>query len=179
MKNITFIFLIVFNTSAIAQVAIGKPTVSNSSVSLEFGNSNRGLLLPWVTNTGSVANVVDGTMAYDLSDKRVKVKYAGAWKDLSVNTAGTTVDPLTGVDGAVIQNSSVEPAGSTAKFAIGTVTGTPGVLVLEDASKAMVLPKVASPHLNIINPAPGMIVYDTTAKLMTVFNGSVWTFWRP
>jgi len=42
-----------------------------------------------------------------------------------------------------------------------------------------VLPKMASPHLNIINPAPGMIVYDTTAKLMTVFNGSVWTFWRP
>ena len=35
-------------------------------------------------------------------------------------------------------------------------------MVLADTNKAMVLPKVASPHLNIVNPAPGMMVYDTT-----------------
>ena len=56
---------------------------------------------------------------------------------------------------------------------------TPGILVLADTDKAMVLPKVASPHLNIVNPAAGMMVYDTTSKQLAVFNGTVWSFWKP
>lgn len=177
MKKIIILYSALFAIVASAQVAVGKTTVSNTAVSLEFGSANRGLLLPWVTNTGSVTSAVNGTMVYDLSDKKVKVKYAASWRDLSINTAGTTVDPVTSVDGITIQNAATES--TNAKFSIGTVTATAGILVLEDTNKAMVLPKVASPHLNIINPAPGMMVYDTTTKLLVVFNGSVWTFWRP
>lgn len=158
-----------------AQVAIGKEAVLNSSVSLEFGETeNRGMVLPWVTSTGAVAGAVDGTMVYDLSDHKVKVKYAGGWKDLSVDLTGVTG---TAVD---IQNAATE--NTDAKVSIGTpTTAAPaaGILVLEDQTKAMVLPKVASPHLNIINPAPGMMVYDTTAKQLAVFNGTVWSFWKP
>jgi hypothetical protein len=43
----------------------------------------------------------------------------------------------------------------------------------------MVLPKVASPHLNIISPSAGMIVYDTIKKQLAVYNGTVWSFWKP
>ena len=53
------------------------------------------------------------------------------------------------------------------------------ILVLEDANKAMVLPTVPNPHVNIVNPEPGMMVYDTTAKQLAVFNGTVWSFWKP
>lgn len=176
MKNIFILIAALFFNGISAQVAIGKTSVATPSVSLDFGTGNRGMILPWVTSTGAVTGVVNGTMVYDLTDKKVKVKYASGWKDLSIDTSGTTVDPLTSVDGVAIQNSAAETA--TAKTAIGTPTATPGILVLEDANKAMVLPKVASPHLNIINPAPGMMVYDTTAKLLAVFNGNVWTFWK-
>ncbi|PIF47561.1 hypothetical protein CLU96_4619 [Chryseobacterium sp. 52] len=176
MKKVIFICFVLFSLSISAQVAIGKTSVASLSVSLDFGAGNRGMILPWVTNTAAVTGVVNGTMVYDLSDKKVKIKYAAAWKDLSIDATGTTVDPLTSVDGAVIQNAA--PETSSAKVTIGTPTATPGVLVLEDTNKAMVLPKVASPHLNIINPAPGMMVYDTTTKLLAVFNGSVWTFWK-
>jgi len=176
MKNIIFIYSVLFSMMVSAQVAVGKTSVSNDNVSLEFGVANRGLLLPWVTNTTGVTGVVNGTMVYDLSDKKVKVKYAASWRDLTVNTTGTTIDPVSNVDGVTIQNSATES--TNAKFAIGTPTATAGILVLEDTDKAMVLPKVASPHLNIINPAPGMMVYDTTAKLLAVFNGTSWTFWR-
>ena len=57
-----------------------------------------------------------------------------------------------------------------AKAIIGTVlpTSPPGILILEDSNKAMVLPKVASPHLNIIKPSAGMMVYDTTSKMFAV-----------
>lgn len=176
MKNSILISFILFSFIANAQVAIGKTTVASQSVSLDFGTGNRGLILPWVTNVASVTGAINGTMAYDLADKKVKVKYASGWKDLSVNASGTTIDPLTTIDGAVIQNAATES--STAKVAIGALTSAPGVLVLEDTNKAMVLPKVANPQTNIINPAPGMMVYDTATKLLAVFNGSVWTFWK-
>lgn len=177
MKNIIFIHLMLLSVFSSAQVAIGKSTLSNTSVSLEFGTANRGIVLPWVTSTAAVTGAVNGTMVYDLTDKKVKIKYNSVWKDLSVNTAGTTVDPLTSTDGVLIQNTATE--NTAAKVSIGTLTATPGILVLEDTNKAMVLPKVASPHLNIINPAPGMMVYDTTTKLLAVFNGTVWSYWRP
>ena len=176
-KKTTILVLIGVSTMAFSQVAIGKASVASPSVSLDFGTENRGMVLPWVTSTAAVTGVVNGTMVYDLTDKKVKVKYNAAWKDLSINTQGTTVDPLTSVDGALIQNAATE--NTLAKSAIGTLTSTPGILVLEDTNKAMVLPKVASPHLNIINPAPGMIVYDTFNKQLAVFNGTVWSFWKP
>lgn len=176
MKNIFVIILTLSFGSLFSQVAIGKSSVSSGSVSLEFGTANRGIILPWVTSTAAVTGVVNGTMIYDLSDKKVKIKYASGWKDLSLETSGTTVDPLTGVDGVLIQNTATE--NTSAKTSIGTPTSAPGILVLEDTTKAMILPKVASPHLNIINPAPGMMVYDTFNKQLAVFNGRVWSFWK-
>ncbi|SMP36756.1 hypothetical protein SAMN06264346_1362, partial [Chryseobacterium profundimaris] len=68
-----------------AQVAIGKTSVTNASVSLEFGNEDRGIVLPWVTSAASVTGAVDGTFIYDISDKKVKYRNSGAWVDLSVD----------------------------------------------------------------------------------------------
>ncbi len=157
---------------AIAQVTIGKTSVSNSSVSLEFGNGNKGVILPWVTSASSVLLAVDGTIIFDTTDKKVKYMKNGNWFDLSVDN--------TGVVDTSLQDSKKELA--SAKVAIGlngATDTTIGILVLTDTDKAMVLPKVASPHLNIINPSAGMMVYDTTAHQLAVFNGTVWSFWKP
>lgn len=180
MKNIVATLSLLFATTLSAQVAIGKTSISSPAVSLEFydgADNARGIILPWVTNTSAVTDSVNGTLVYNTSDKKVYVKYASGWKDLSVDATGTTVDPITNVDGLTLQNSLNDL--NTAKVSIGTPTSTPGILVLEDTNKAMVLPKVASPHLTIINPAPGMMVYDTTKKQLAVFNGTVWSFWKP
>ena len=90
---------------------------------------------------------------------------------------GTTLDPLTTIDGLILQNPFSEE--SSAKTSIGTPTATAEILVLEDNNKAMVLPKIVSPHLNIVNLSPGMIVYDPEEYLLCVFNGSEWTYWKP
>ena len=177
MKNIIISMFTLFTTCAFAQVAIGKASVSSPSVSLEFGTGNKGILLPWVTGVSTVTGAVNGTLVYNTTDKKVYVKYASGWKDLSVDATGTTVDPITNVDGLTLQNSLDDL--DTAKVSIGTPTSTPGILVLEDTNKAMVLPQVASPHLTIINPAPGMMVYDTVKNQLAVFNGKVWSFWKP
>ncbi|NIF06673.1 hypothetical protein F3J23_14580 [Chryseobacterium sp. Tr-659] len=177
MKTITILIFLSGAAAVSGQVAIGKASVTSPSVSLEFETGNKGMILPWVTSTGDVTGAVNGTIAYDLSDHKVKVKYASGWKDLSVDTTGTTVDPVTGTDGVLMQNPFIEEPG--AKVTVGAPGPDPGILVLEDTNRAMILPKVASPHLNIINPAPGMMVYDTTAKQLAVFNGKVWSFWKP
>ncbi len=65
----------------------------------------------------------------------------------------------------------------------GVVIGGPastadGVLVLESANKAMILPRINTPHLNVKNPYPGMMCYDTASKTLAVFDGSVWNYWK-
>ncbi|MEG0926701.1 hypothetical protein [Chryseobacterium sp.] len=177
MRNIILMWITVISSYTSGQVSIGKTNVTNSSVSLEFGTGEKGLVLPWVNTVATMPSVVNGTMAYDLSDHRVKVKYASGWNDLSRETTGTTIDPVTGIDGVLIQNSANENI--SAKVSIGTLSSIPGILVLEDTDRAMILPKVANPHLTIINPAPGMMVYDTVSKLLAVYNGTVWSFWKP
>lgn len=168
-----FISILLFlYTLNFAQVGIGSTASTNTSVSLEFGTGNRGLLLPWVNSSSAVTNAVNGTLIFDASDKKVKYRKAGMWSDLTINTNGAVDTSL--------QNSLTE--NSLAKVNIGAnsaTDSTSGILILSDTDKAMVLPKVENPHLNIINPSAGMIVYDTINHQMAVYNGTVWTFWKP
>lgn len=169
---LSFAILLLLSSAVNAQIAIGKTDVTNSSVSLEFADTeSRGLILPYVEiKTGITQN---GTMIYDVTDHKVKyLKDTNTWADLSVDT--------TGVSDITIQTTKSESPTAKAVIGInGAADATSGVLVLSDNNKAMILPKVASPHLNIINPAPGMMAYDTVKKQLAVYNGTVWSFWKP
>ncbi|MDP9956379.1 hypothetical protein J2X97_002016 [Epilithonimonas hungarica] len=169
----TFIFILtVLSVCAFAQVAIGKDSVTNNSVSLEFGTGSKGIVLPWVTSSAGVSGVVDGTIIYDITDHKVKYRKLGSWFDLSVDKNGAA-------DTTLQDTQTENPSAKTAIGANGATDATPGILVLTDSDKAMVLPKVANPHLMIKNPASGMMVYDTANRQLAVFNGAVWTFWKP
>lgn len=172
MKNNFLIIIMLLTAIGIkSQIAIGKQAVSNTSVSLEFNDAeNRGMILPYIEDKSAITE--NGTIIYDVTDHKVKYLKDNTWFDMSVDA--------TGAANIAIQQTKTENA--AAKAAIGTngaTDTTPGVLVLSDSNKAMVLPRVASPHLNIINPAPGMIVYDLTKKQIAVYNGTVWSFWKP
>ena len=203
--NISFLFLAAFAT---AQVAIGKTeittipplnTVMNPSISLEFGDyaspNGKGIIVPWVTSETAVTSAVSGTIVYDTTDKIMKYKVPtsvspSGWFHLSKNET-TTVDGTQNFDttGAVdpaLQNTldgngNVLADAATAKVSIGTIAtpDVPGILVLEDANKAMILPKMPNPHLNIINPEPGTMAFDTTTNQLAIYNGKVWSFWKP
>ena len=170
MKKIFIIALTVVSSGSFAQVAIGKSLVSNASVSLEFGEANKGIILPWVNSAAAVTGAVPGTIIFDVTDKKVKMKNALGWRDLSTQS-GAVVTTL--------QDNVVES--ENAKVIIGSnkADPTPGILVLSDTDKAMILPKMESPHLNIKNPEAGTMAYDTLTHQLAVFNGSVWTFWKP
>lgn len=175
MKKITTILIFILGLTLQAQISIGKENVSNLSVSLEFGDDeNRGLILPYVEVKDGIAE--EGTIIFDTEDYKVKyLKDGGVWENMSEDD-GTSVTIGT-ADLSIQGGGKTEQ--TTAKTGIGTPTSTDGILVLEDSDKAMILPKVSSPHENIINPAPGMMVYDTTSRQLAVYNGTVWSFWKP
>ncbi|UWX61145.1 hypothetical protein N0B40_02465 [Chryseobacterium oranimense] len=171
MKHIKSIstILIVFVSSAFnAQVAIGKDTIEGKDTILDFSNSpdnTKGLILPATKGlpAGSPAN---GTFIFDTSDDKVKVYENNGWKALSDTGNSTTIKA----------NDSNE---NGAGVVIGEKEGSAdGVLVLESQDKAMILPKISSPHLSVKDPYPGMICYDTASKTFAVFDGTVWNFWK-
>ncbi|SIS68761.1 hypothetical protein SAMN05421786_1011008 [Chryseobacterium ureilyticum] len=176
MKKSLITTITLFTAVAVkSQVAIGKQTVSNTSVSIEFANDeNRGLILPYVENKSSILQ--EGTIIYDTTDYKVKyLKDNGQWVNLSEDdgtmaTIGTVNLSVQGTD---------KTENTNAKTTIGKPGATNGIFVLEALDKAMILPKVTSPHLNIIDPAPGMMVYDTVKKQLAVYNGKMWSFWKP
>lgn len=159
--------------SAIGQTSIGKKTVEGTDVLLDFKeNDNRGIILPWVTNEQQVHTPVGGTLIFDSNDKKVKYYKGGTdaeWVDLSIHSGEVDLS---------IQQNATEDAMMTPTI-IGNRTSTAtGVLVLESNSKAMVLPKMESPHLNILSPQAGTLAFDTVSKMLCIFNGTEWSFWE-
>lgn len=156
--------------SAKAQVAIGKQAVTNSSVSLEFETEARGIIMPWVEKETSVTNAVDGTIIFDVETKDLKVKENGNWVNFTDGSAGQ-------VD-TTLQNGLTEKTDAKVSIGVPAVPAVPGILVLEDANKAMILPKTDSPHSSIVSPEPGTIVFDTVKQQVAVFDGTKWSFWN-
>lgn len=166
--------------SADAQVIIGNETGTaqdKTSVLLEFAKTNnKGIVLPYVRNKQNIKT--EGSIILDVSDVYdARVKYFnGEWKDLSGQSAN--VDTINGVLAQQPQDVSEE---STAQAVIGDDTVVKdGVLVLESKTQAMVLPTVDDVN-RIPSPSPGMMVFvnKTGAKRLAVFNGTVWSFWKP
>ena len=177
MKTFFTISAILFSSLVFAQVIINpgsKTEVTNASVSMEFGPQERGIILPYV-DVKDVISAVPGTFIMDYRDNIMKVKLGnGTWQDLTGNAAKTKAIVN------LFDNFIEQPS---AKSIIGPTTipqaQVPGILILADPNKAMILPQVPSPHLNIKNPAPGMMVYDSANKILAVFNGTQWSFWQP
>ena len=143
----------------------------NSSVLLEFSNQNKGFVVPWIPSPTLTAPAA-GTLYFDASSNYMLKLYNGSsYINLTQGAAKNTLTTTT----VAVPNGTDD---TTKKTVIGAKTSAiPGAVVLESTTKIMVLPKVTSPHLNIVNPAAGMIVYDPTNKALCTFNGQQWTFW--
>lgn len=166
-KHILSIALLAATLSQ-AQVIISNqasPTPTNSSVLLEFGNNeNKGIILPSVSE---VTNPVAGTFAVNTTAKAVQYYDGTAWVNL------TYPDVL--VENSFINDGTADAGEGVV---IGAASSTkPGVLVLESTTQAMVLPHVADPHLNVLSPVAGTMVYDTTSDALAVYDGVEWSYW--
>ena len=175
MKKLILSIFLATVSFANAQIIIGDAVgtaLVKTSVLLEFAaGQNKGIIVPYVRTMP--ATPAEGTILLDASSSttaRMKY-YNGTWQDLS------------GQDGNVTAALANQPTNitETGKSIIGaTSSPADGVLVLESATKAMVLPIVADVQ-NIPSPSPGMMVYINKfgRKRLAVFNGTRWSYWAP
>ena len=162
MKNICILFALMIFPAAIAQVAIGKSTVDGSAL-IDFAqNTQKGLILP---HTEDSIQAVAGALTYNSNLKIVQFYNGTEWQNLSVKEGIVDLSEI----------AALEEVGEG--MVIGNSTSTPGVLVLNETGKALVLPKNQAPWENIKNPEPGTITYDPDNDLICIFNGQEWTFW--
>jgi hypothetical protein len=163
-KLILTLGLIVGGMSINAQVAIGKATVDGDGL-LDFASgTTNGIILPIVETLP--ATPANGTILMDRNDLKIKMRENGSWVELSTtgNLTSVTFNPAAEAgEGAIIGSET---------------SSADGVLVLESTNKALILPKVANPQLNVRSPHAGMMCYDTISKSIAVFDGARWHFWQ-
>jgi hypothetical protein len=177
------IYLIVILGLAIisvkSQVVLGgKTSVEGSSTILDFNNvsaNSKGIILSSVQNINKALsqNPVEnnGTFLFDKSDRHVKMYQNNTWINLSgpINPGINPTNPM-------LINTSAETDGTVI---IGNTTSpAKGALVLESSNKAMILPRISSPHLNVKSPYTGMMCYDLESKSLALFDGAVWHYWK-
>lgn len=167
MKNIflTMFLLITVVTISKAQTGIETKTPASSSV-LDFATgTTKGIILPAIEILP--ASPANGTFLFDKNDAKIKMYQNGVWVNLSGTGSTAGLVPYSGT----VDNAKKTIMGSR-------TTGADGVLVLEATDKALVLPKVASPHLNVKSPYAGMMCYDTVTNSLAVFDGTLWNYWK-
>lgn len=151
--------------TANAQTGIETKTVGPSAV-LEFaGGTTKGIILPAVETIP--ATPANGTFLFDKNDSKIKMRENNLWVELSGTGSNISLVPYSG---------TVDNAKKTVMGAKESVAD--GVLVLESADKAMVLPHVVNPHLTVKGPIAGMMCYDTVRKAVAIFDGTVWNYWK-
>lgn len=165
MKNsLLHILFMVIVTGVQAQTAIDKQTVDGDGI-LDFAvGTTKGIILPAVETLPTTP--ANGTFLYDKNAEMVKMFENGGWVELSDTGDASAVLPYNGVN---TDQQTILGAESTS---------VDGVLVLEAPDKALILPKIASPHINVVDPYPGMMCYDTDAKALAVFDGLEWSYWK-
>ncbi len=189
LNRIIAIGAVLLSATAYSQVIIGDAigtATTKTSVLLEFANtSNKGIILPYVRTKPSTPT--EGTIILDASTPTAaRIKYYNGVTTGTGNSPDGWQD-LSGQDGNVTAALANQPTpakvteDTNAKAIIGAnISSADGVLVLESATKAMVLPTVASTD-DVPSPGPGMMVYinKAGAKRLAVYNGSKWSYWKP
>lgn len=161
MKLTTLITLLC-SFSLFAQIGIDTTNLNESTILNFPENTTKGVILPIVDILPT--QPINGTILMDKNDLRVKMFENNKWVSMTPEGDVSSTQFNTNnenIDGGV---------------SIGDPTSVDGVLVLESTTKAMVLPKIESPEINVKSPSAGFMCYDTISKSVAIFNGNVWSY---
>ena len=158
------LFMNLYSLSVKGQLSIGKSSVDGDGI-VDFGNFPKGIVLPIVNSLPNPPS--PGTFVVDNNDNKVKVFSNGTWIYLT-DVVGSTDRRIANLSSDIGEGVIIGNSESSAK----------GILVLESENKALILPKVANPHLNIPNPVIGTICYDVVSKSLAIYDGNEWHYWK-
>lgn len=184
MKKIFVLICVLISGYTFSQVSIGKNTVDGKGI-IDFGtDDNKGIILPVADISDTNLTYTDGTFLMDKNDLIVKVRQNGAWLSLS-DPGSLTVqqdESNNAITTAAVINISNEVGDGVIIGDIDVngkpISGAQGVLILEASDKALILPKVSSPHTKIKSPVAGTMCYDTDSDALAIFDGKVWNYWK-
>ena len=183
-KFLVIVPLLLLSNILFGQIKIGNNTeITNSSVLLEFDNENgnniRGIVVPikYEDSQRAVDTTKNGTFIVDYSDNIFKVFSNDTWVDLTSKDGNVLREPF---------RRSAE-TGNVGKGIV--ITDDPvianddnyvpnGGLELISETKALVLPQIKDPHLNVNRPMMGFMCYDTTTKSIAFYDGTFWHYWK-
>lgn len=174
MKKLIFLFLCI-SFQLNAQIKFSQNNnaqLSSGSVLIEFDddiNNSKGLILPTVNTLD--ARTVDGTILFDGQSFQFKVKQNGEW------VAMNELKPNVRLNVSEINLYRDKEEGG---IIIGdeNEVAVRGALVLASKDKAMVLPKIKTPDVKVVDPYVGMICYDTESNMLAMFDGVEWNYWE-
>ncbi|WDF46038.1 hypothetical protein PQ459_14150 [Chryseobacterium sp. KACC 21268] len=140
---------------------------------IEFSNENKGIIIPQIATPNASSG---GTFVYNSSERSVEV-----WEGRTNNDAGGWVS-LT-KNGTPGVNHTFTNLGSDVNTNTGAVIGAAnsskiGILVLESTTRALVLPNVANPQLNMRGTIAGTLVYDSISNTFAIYDGVNWSYWK-
>lgn len=161
MKIFIFVFSLLVTQYTQAQVGMGTITTDASAVlEIKANGLAVGLLMPRLTTTQRDATIKSpntGLIIYNTTNKGLEVTITGSlWADI-----------VNGTKSAVATGTT----SSTGKIGIGTNTpDANAILDVTATNKGVLLPKAASDPTGV----EGMIYYNTTSKVVKLYNGTSW-----
>lgn len=141
------------NQKASAQVAINTDGAApNGSAMLDVKSTDKGILIPRVAGTGSIASPVQGLLIYSTSDDSFYYYDGGTWLKLATGTITPSQWTTTGSD--IYYNSGGVAIGNTG------VDGS-AILDINSTTKGILIPRLSeSDRLSISSPVQGLLVYQ-------------------
>ncbi|MDR6159062.1 hypothetical protein QF023_002867 [Chryseobacterium sp. SLBN-27] len=162
MKKIIILTALTLAGWVQSQVAIGKTTLTNSSVALEFGSDVRGIRLPLVTDATTMTGT-NGSMVFDAATGSFRFYANNVWS--AATSGGQTGGAPTGSD-----------TGSGVIVGANSSSAT-GALIIESSNRALVLPQAILVGQRSITGVKGLAIWDPALKAVAVYDGVKWNYY--
>ncbi len=157
------IFCLLLNFDVYTQgVAISSTGTSNDpSAILDINCSNQGVLLPRMTEAqrDAIKSPAEGLVLYNLTTNTFNFFNGSGWIEMQ----STFVTASSG---------AISPGNSIAINTTGASPHNSAILDISSTTKGVLLPRTTTG--SVTSPANGLIIYNSTTKKFSHFNGSSW-----
>jgi hypothetical protein len=133
----------------------------DNSAILDVNNPTRGILIPRTT-TSSITSPATGLIIYNTTTNLLCYYNGSQWITLcSVST---------GIGGA---GGSQEVIGATIRSDVSSPHQS-AILDIYAPNKGVLIPRLTNTQRNLILPVQGLVIYNTSSKIIEYYNGSGW-----
>lgn len=156
-------FLLFIYFSTYSQIGIGTDNPDQSAV-LELESVNKGFLLPRLSSSerGDISSPTEGLVIYNTTSKSLEYSNGTEWitiKNLNDILITNTL-PSTNYGGVIIGDTMAEPNAE---------------MQLVSNDKGFLPPRLTTMQRNnILNPAVGLIIYNTDSDCIQIYDGDNW-----